>query len=72
MKFLAADDWLHPAFLGEAVALMDRHPSAAIVSGPGFYVDEDGRVWGVGTTGVFAPGSSPARSRCARRPTSST
>jgi hypothetical protein len=59
VKFLAADDWLHPAFLAEAVALMDRHPSAAIVSGPGFYVDADGRVYGVGTTGVFAPGLVP-------------
>jgi glycosyltransferase involved in cell wall biosynthesis len=59
VKFLAADDWLHPAFLGEAVALMDRHPSAAIVSGPGFYVDEEGRVWGVGTTGVFDAGLVP-------------
>jgi Glycosyl transferase family 2 len=56
VKFLAADDWLHPAFLGEAVALMDRHPSAAIASGPGFYVDAGGRVWGAGTTGVFVPG----------------
>jgi glycosyltransferase involved in cell wall biosynthesis len=59
VKFLAADDWLHPGFLREAVALMDRHPSAAIVSGPGFYVDGGGRVWGVGTTGVFAPGLVP-------------
>jgi hypothetical protein len=32
---------------------MDRHPTAAIASGPGFYVDEDARVYGVGTTGVF-------------------
>jgi glycosyltransferase involved in cell wall biosynthesis len=61
VKFLAADDWLHPAFLGEAVALMDRHPSAAIVSGPGFFVDGDGRVYGVGTTGVFAAGLVPGR-----------
>jgi glycosyltransferase involved in cell wall biosynthesis len=59
VKFLAADDWLHPAFLGEAVALLDRHPSAAIASGPGFYVDDGGRVYGVGTTGVFAPGLVP-------------
>jgi len=59
VKFLAADDWLHPAYLAEAVALMDRHPSAAIVSGPGFFVDGDGRVYGVGTTGVFDPGVVP-------------
>jgi glycosyltransferase involved in cell wall biosynthesis len=59
VKFLSADDWLHPAFLREATALMHAHPSAAIVSGPGFYVDEDGRVFGVGTTGVFAPGLVP-------------
>jgi glycosyltransferase involved in cell wall biosynthesis len=56
VKFLAADDWLHPAYLVEAVALMDRHPGAAIVSGPGFFVDGDGRVYGMGTTGVFEPG----------------
>jgi len=59
VKFLAADDWLHPAYLAEAVALMDRHPSAAIVSGPGFYVDGDGRLYGMGTTGVFEPGLVP-------------
>src|ERR671933_240168 len=59
VKFLAADDWLHPAFLREATALMDAHPSVAIASGPGFYVDEDGRVFGMGTTGVFAPGLVP-------------
>src|SRR4029078_10214759 len=56
VKFLAADDWLHPAYLSEAAALLAAHPSAAIVSGPGYFVDEDGRVFGVGTTGVFAPG----------------
>ena len=56
VKFLAADDWLHPAYLGEAVALLAAHPSAAIVSGPGFFVDEDGAVFGLGTTRVFAPG----------------
>lgn len=59
VKFLAADDWLHPAYLAEAVALMDRHSSAAIVSGPGFFVDGDGRVYGVGTTSVFEPGLVP-------------
>jgi glycosyltransferase involved in cell wall biosynthesis len=56
VKFLAADDWLHPAYLGEAVALLDANPTAAIVSGPGFFVDEDGAVFGLGTTRVFAPG----------------
>jgi hypothetical protein len=59
VKFLAADDWLHPAYLREAVALAAAHPSAAIVSGPGYYVDEDGVVFGVGTTGVFRPGFVP-------------
>jgi glycosyltransferase involved in cell wall biosynthesis len=54
VKFLAADDWLHPAYLREAVALMQRHPSAAIVSGPGFFVDADGDPFGIGTTGVFS------------------
>src|ERR687886_819511 len=33
--------------------------TAAVVSGPGFYVDEAGRAFGVGTTGVFAPGLVP-------------
>jgi glycosyltransferase involved in cell wall biosynthesis len=59
VKLLAADDWLHPAYLREAVALMRAHPSAAIVSGPGFFVDGDARVFGVGTTGVFATGLVP-------------
>jgi glycosyltransferase involved in cell wall biosynthesis len=56
VKFLAADDWLHPEYLGEAVELMRGHPTAAVVSGPGYYVDGAGRIFGVGTTGVFAPG----------------
>jgi glycosyl transferase family 2 len=56
VKFLAADDWLHPAYLREAAALAAAHPSAAIVSGPGYYVDGDGAVFGLGTTGVFRPG----------------
>jgi Glycosyl transferase family 2 len=59
VKFLAADDWLHPAYLGEAVALMRGNPTAAIVSGPGFFVDEHGGVYGLGTTGVFAAGLVP-------------
>jgi glycosyltransferase involved in cell wall biosynthesis len=54
VKFLAADDWLHPAYLREAVALMRRHPSAAIVSCPGFFVDAHGAPYAVGTGGVFA------------------
>ena len=53
VKFLAADDWLHPAFLADAVALMRRHPTAAVVSGPGYFVDEDDRIYGLGTVGVF-------------------
>src|SRR5688500_6704463 len=28
VKFLASDDWLHPAYLREAVALAEAHPSA--------------------------------------------
>src|SRR5512133_2429317 len=54
VKFLAADDWLHPAYLREAVALIRRHPSAAIVSCPGFFVDAHGVPYAVGTAGVFA------------------
>jgi hypothetical protein len=59
VKFLAADDWLHPAYLREAAALAEAHPSAAIVSGPGFYVDEAGTVFGAGVFGVFGAGLVP-------------
>jgi glycosyl transferase family 2 len=59
VKFLAADDWLHPAYLREAVRLMSEHSTAAIVSGPGYYVDGEGRVYGVGTTGLFDAGLVP-------------
>ncbi len=56
VKFLASDDWLHPAYLREAAAQLDEHPSAAIASGPGYYVGDDGAVFGLGVTRVFAPG----------------
>jgi hypothetical protein len=56
IKFLAADDWLHPAYLREAIALLRAHPTAAIASGPGFFVNGDGRVFALGTVGVFPPG----------------
>jgi glycosyltransferase involved in cell wall biosynthesis len=59
VKFLAADDWLLPGSLSTAVDLMRRHPTAAIASGPGLYVDDHGAVFGVGVTGVFAPGLVP-------------
>ena len=54
IKFLAADDWLHPAYLHEALELMRRYPSAAIVSGPGYFVGADGAPYAIGTTGVFS------------------
>ena len=67
VKFLAADDWLHPAYLREAMALVERHPTAAIVSGPGFYVDADGDIYALGSTGVFAtelvPGEEALRAQ---------
>jgi hypothetical protein len=59
VKFLAADDWLLPGYLSAAVALLRRHPTAAIASGPGLYVDDQGAVFGVGVTGVFRPGLVP-------------
>lgn len=69
VKFLSADDWLHPAYLREAVELMRHHTSAAIVSGPGFYVDQGGRVYGIGTTGLFdgglVPGATALRAQAA-------
>jgi hypothetical protein len=67
VKFLAADDWLHPAYLREAMVLMERHATAAIVSGPGFYVDPDGAIYALGSTGVFAteliPGEEALRAQ---------
>jgi glycosyltransferase involved in cell wall biosynthesis len=69
VKFLAADDWLHPAYLREAVTLMKRHPTAAIVSAPGFFVDADGCVYGLGYAGVFGeelvPGDAALRAQAA-------
>ena len=67
VKFLAADDWLHPAYLREAMALVERYPTAAIVSGPGFYVDANGDIYALGSTGVFAtelvPGEEALRAQ---------
>lgn len=67
VKFLAADDWLHPAYLRDAVALMGRRPSAAIVSGPGYFVHADGRIFGLGFTGLFdgelVPGARALRAQ---------
>src|SRR4051794_20097156 len=61
VKFLAADDWLHPAYLREALTMMERYPTAAIVSGPGFYVDGEGEIYALGSTGVFASGLVPGQ-----------
>ena len=72
VKFLAADDWLHPAYLREAVALMRRHPALPIVSGPGFFVDAEATPL-VSARRASSPKSScPVPSRCARRRSSST
>jgi len=51
VKFVCADDWLAPSYLEDAVAVMESHPEAALLSTPGWIVDEDGRVIGVATAG---------------------
>ncbi|MEA2391973.1 MAG: hypothetical protein QOK31_2082, partial [Solirubrobacteraceae bacterium] len=52
VKFLCADDWLDPRFLGDAVAVMDASPGAALLTCAGWLVDEDGAVWGYATAGL--------------------
>jgi glycosyltransferase involved in cell wall biosynthesis len=41
--FLCSDDQLAPGFLAPAIALLDRHPSAALLSSRGVVVSADGR-----------------------------
>jgi glycosyltransferase involved in cell wall biosynthesis len=61
VKFVCADDWLAPTYLEDAVAVMESHPEAALLSSPGWVVDEDGRVIGIATAGFGHAEVVPAR-----------
>ena len=70
VKFVCADDWLAPSYLEDAVAVMESHPEAALLSTPGWVVDEGGDVIGLATAGfdhdeiVPAPAALEAQARC--------
>jgi glycosyltransferase involved in cell wall biosynthesis len=49
VKFVCADDWLHPTYLEKAVPVLERHPEVGLLSSAGFVVDEDGRTYGLAT-----------------------
>jgi glycosyltransferase involved in cell wall biosynthesis len=61
VKFVCADDWLAPSYLEDAVAVMESHPEAALLSTPGWVVDEGGRVIGIATAGFDEDDVVPAR-----------
>ncbi len=47
VKFLCADDWLHPEFLADTVALLEGDRSLAIASTASYRTDDDGQTIGV-------------------------
>lgn len=55
VKVLCADDWLHPRAIEDALAVLDRHPSAGMASSPAWLADGDGRITGV-RGAPFGPG----------------
>jgi glycosyltransferase involved in cell wall biosynthesis len=55
VKVLCADDWLHPRAIEDALAVLDRHPSAGMASSPAWLADGAGRVTGV-RGAPFGPG----------------
>ncbi len=65
VKVLCADDWLHPRSVEDALAALDRHPSAGMASSPSWLVDADDRVTGV-RGAPFGPGELVASSAALR------
>ena len=51
VKLLCADDWLDARYLAEAVNAMDAHPSAGLLTAPGYLVDDEGHPFAVATAG---------------------
>ncbi len=47
VKVLCADDWLHPRAIEDAVAVLERHPSAGMAGSPAWLTDDDDRVTGL-------------------------
>lgn len=47
VKVLCADDWLHPRAVEDAVAVLERHPSAGMAGSPAWLTDDDDRVTGM-------------------------
>lgn len=50
---LGADDRLEPRFLAEAVAFLDAEPRCALVHGPAYWMDADGRAFGGTADGAW-------------------
>ena len=65
VKVLCADDWLHPQSIEDALAVLDRHPSAAMASSPAWLVDGADRVTGV-RGAPFGPGALVASAAALR------
>ncbi|MFQ5733416.1 MAG: glycosyltransferase family 2 protein [Planctomycetaceae bacterium] len=51
---LSADDRVAPEFLEKSLALLNRHPEAALCSTPSYRIDEDGRNLGLYPTPVIS------------------
>lgn len=49
VKFVCADDWLDPAYLARTMPVLARNRDVALVTTDGFFVDEQGRTFGLST-----------------------
>jgi hypothetical protein len=61
VKFVCADDWLHPRYLEQADALLAAHPEVDFLTSAGFLIDADSRVFGLTTTDLGPGPVVPAR-----------
>ena len=44
---MCSDDWLDTRYLDRAVPVMDATPGVALLTTPGFVVDDEGRTFGL-------------------------
>lgn len=65
VKYVCADDWLHPRYLEQAVAVLSAHAEVNFLTSAGFLVDADSRVFGLTTTDLGPGPVVPARTALA-------
>jgi glycosyltransferase involved in cell wall biosynthesis len=61
VKFVCSDDWLDRRYLEQAMPIMASHPEVALLTTPGYVVDEQGRTFGMSTAEFGEGPVVPAR-----------